>query len=97
MDRGGVNLLKALKEEADKQEVYDVRIQSSGCLGPCEVGATIVVYGRESEPDGVWYKQVALDDVPELVSTQLKDGKPVTRLRYNWEPIQSASRINLSL
>jgi (2Fe-2S) ferredoxin len=97
MVRGGVNLLKALKEEADKQDVHDVRIQSSGCLGPCEVGATIVVYGRDSEPDGIWYKQVTLNDVPDLVSSQLKNGNPVERLRHNWEPVQATSGINLSL
>jgi (2Fe-2S) ferredoxin len=95
--RGGVILLKALKEEADKQEVYDVRIQSRGCLGPCEVGAIIVVYGRDSEPDGIWYKQVTLNDVSDLVTSQLKNGKPIERLRYNWEPVQGTSGINLSL
>ena len=88
MARGGADLLKALKEEADKLDVSDVRIQSAGCLGPCEVGATIVVYGRKSEPDGIWYKGVSLSDVHELVVSHLKNGKPVDRLRNNWEPVQ---------
>jgi (2Fe-2S) ferredoxin len=96
MARGGTDLLKALKEEADKQEIHDIRIQNSGCLGPCEVGATIVVYGRDSEPDGVWYKQVTLDDVTEVVESHLKNGKPVERLRYNWESNQPSRGINLS-
>ena len=97
MARGGVDLLKALKEEADKQEVYDIRIQSSGCLGPCEMGASIVVYGRDSEPDGIWYKQVSLDDVPDLVTSHLKNGIPVERLRYNWEQAPSSGGLSLAL
>ncbi len=88
MTQGGMDLLRAIREEVDRQEISDIRIQNSGCLGPCEVGATIVVYGRDSDPDGIWYKQISLEDVPELVKTQLKNGNPVERLRYNWEPVQ---------
>lgn len=96
MSRGGMELLRALRDEVDKQGVTDIRIQNSGCLGPCEVGPTIVVYGRESDPDGIWYKNVTVSDVQEVVESHLKNKQVVDRLRYDWEPIRS-SGLNISL
>lgn len=58
---------------------YEVLISSSGCLGPCGAGPTIVVY-----PEGTWYGAVRLEDVDEIVTEHMLRGKPVERLLYQW-------------
>lgn len=50
-------------------------VTPTGCLGPCGVGPTIVVY-----PEGVWYGNVKLSDVEEIVDKHLKNGEVVERL-----------------
>ncbi|MCG8422563.1 MAG: (2Fe-2S) ferredoxin domain-containing protein [Proteobacteria bacterium] len=56
-----------------------VAVTSSGCLGPCFDGPSVVVY-----PDGVWYGGVAESDVDEIVVSHLTGGEPVERLVYDW-------------
>lgn len=75
--KGSVDLHVALKEAAAKAGLNDrVRVNKSGCLDQCEVGATMVVY-----PEAVWYGHVTLNDVAEIVQEHLINGRPVTRLR----------------
>jgi len=52
-----------------------ILITESSCLGPCPIGATVVVY-----PDGTWYKGVKAADVPEIMESHIVNGKPVERL-----------------
>ena len=52
-----------------------VRANKSGCLDQCEHGPTVVVY-----PDAVWYGQVALNDVDEIIESHIIDDRPVQRL-----------------
>lgn len=56
-----------------------VAVSSTGCLGPCFDGPTVVVY-----PEGTWYARVSSADVEELVHEHMVGGRPVTRLEYNW-------------
>ncbi len=58
---------------------YEILVSSSGCLGPCGAGPSIVVY-----PDGVWYGGVTLEDVEEIVSSHMLRGEPVQRLLFQW-------------
>lgn len=53
-----------------------VRINASGCLDRCEEGPAVVVY-----PEGVWYTYVDEEDVEEIVTSHLRDGVPVERLK----------------
>jgi (2Fe-2S) ferredoxin len=55
-----------------------IRAQKSGCLDTCELGVSVVVY-----PEAVWYKQVTVEDVDEIVESHLVHGVPVERLRMN--------------
>ena len=52
-----------------------VRINTAGCLDRCEEGPVIVVY-----PEGVWYTYVDQDDIDEIVSEHLQNGRVVQRL-----------------
>ena len=53
-----------------------VRVNMAGCLDRCDEGPVIVVY-----PEGVWYTYVDREDVDEIISEHLQNGRIVERLR----------------
>ena len=74
----GLDLQKAFKAEVARRGLRKVvRANASGCLDACATGPTVVVY-----PEGVWYRGVKLEDVPEIVESHLVNGVPVERLRH---------------
>ena len=61
-----------------------VKITRTGCMKVCketsdvgEFSPAIVVY-----PEGVWYKNVTVDDVSELISEHLENRRVVERLLH---------------
>ena len=58
--------------------VGGVRVNKAGCLDRCAGGPVAVVY-----PEGVWYTFVDHADIDEIVSSHLKNGKVVERLRLD--------------
>ncbi|RYF76384.1 MAG: (2Fe-2S) ferredoxin domain-containing protein [Comamonadaceae bacterium] len=52
-----------------------VRVNKAGCLDRCAGGPVAVVY-----PEGVWYTFVDKDDIDEIVTSHLRDGRVVERL-----------------
>jgi (2Fe-2S) ferredoxin len=74
--KGSVEILQALGEAVQTSELAaSTAVSGSTCLGPCALGASVVVY-----PEGVWYQGVTASDVPEIVESHLKGGEPVERL-----------------
>ncbi len=57
-----------------------IRINQAGCLGRCDDGPVLVVY-----PDNVWYTYVDKEDVDEIISEHLVNGRIVARLRLEDE------------
>ena len=53
-----------------------VRVNKAGCLDRCAAGPVAVVY-----PEGVWYTYVDESDIDEIVTSHLRDGQVVERLR----------------
>ncbi len=53
-----------------------VRANAAGCLDACEFGPTIVVY-----PDQIWYGGVKLEDVEEIIQSNIIEDTPVDRLK----------------
>ena len=53
-----------------------VRVNKAGCLDRCAGGPIAVVY-----PEAVWYTFVDEADIDEIVSSHLRDGVVVERLR----------------
>ncbi len=53
-----------------------VRINSAGCMDRCEDGPVLVVY-----PEGVWYTYVDKNDVDEIISEHIQNGRVVERLK----------------
>lgn len=74
----GGTVFAALQREIGADPVLwgRVAITSSGCLGRCFEGPTVVVY-----PDAVWYGGITAEDVPEIVERHLRRGEAVERLR----------------
>lgn len=52
-----------------------VRINAAGCLDRCEAGPVLVVY-----PEAVWYTYVDREDIDEIISEHLQNGRVVERL-----------------
>jgi len=53
-----------------------VRINNAGCLDRCDEGPVLVVY-----PEGVWYTYVDKEDIDEIVTEHLQNGRIVERLK----------------
>jgi NADH:ubiquinone oxidoreductase subunit F (NADH-binding)/(2Fe-2S) ferredoxin/Pyruvate/2-oxoacid:ferredoxin oxidoreductase delta subunit len=66
---------RAELEKQNLQPTVDLRI--CGCPGFCERGPLVVIY-----PEAIFYQKVAPEDVPEIVSETLADGKVIERLLY---------------
>lgn len=71
--QGSQEIRDTLKAQV-KQEGLAIRVNNCGCLGQCGRGPNVVVY-----PEGTWYEDVSLQDVPEIVES-LKSGERIERL-----------------
>ena len=81
LSAGSDAVYDALRAEMERQHVRDATVDFSGCHGFCEQGPNVVV-----EPDGIFYTRVEGEDAAEIVSSHLRQGKPVERLFYH-DPI----------
>ena len=70
-------ITEALSKAIAEQGLTDVKVDFTGCHGFCEQGPVAIV-----EPEGIFYSHVALADVPDIVASHFRDGKPVKRLFY---------------
>ena len=76
---GSGQTLDSLHRELAAQGLEsDVQVTSCGCMGLCDDGPVMVVY-----PEGIWYRKVKAEDIPEIVSSHLRSGKAVSRLVWN--------------
>jgi NADH-quinone oxidoreductase subunit F len=80
LSMGSDAVYEALKAEVARQKLKNAAVEISGCHGHglCEQGPSIVI-----EPEGIFYIRVQAEDAPEIVSSHLRDGKPVERLFYH--------------
>jgi len=75
---GSMKITDELRNEITAQGLDDkVDIKLTGCHGFCERGPIVIV-----EPESVFYCEVKLKDVTEIVESHLKNGVPVERLFY---------------
>ena len=63
-----------IKEHGLEEEIKVVR---TGCFGLCALGPIMIVY-----PEGCFYSEVKVDDIPEIVEEHLLKGRIVKRLLY---------------
>ncbi len=75
-EQHGMELVAAFKKALkDKNLPIRVRAQRAGCLDICDFGPTIAVY-----PEGIFYVNVQLQDVEEIIESHIVGDKPVDRL-----------------
>ena len=83
---GSWGVLQALQRELGSQGLDSaVQVSTCGCLGLCDEGPIMITY-----PEGVWYRKVKADDVPEIVSSHLRSGQVVARLAWCDPPAMKA-------
>lgn len=63
----------------DRNLQVEIRAQKTGCLDTCALGPSVVVY-----PEGVFYGNVQLTDVEEIVESHLVKNVPVERLKLKF-------------
>ena len=72
-----IEITEALAKAVKEQGLGGIKIDFTGCHGFCEQGPVAII-----EPEGIFYTHVTIADVPEIVASHLRDGKPVERLFY---------------
>ncbi len=72
---------QALEKAVSELGLDGVQVDFTGCHGFCQQGPIVVV-----EPEGIFYAQVGIDDVSDIVQSHFRDGQPVERLFYR-DPI----------
>ena len=76
---GSTEVAEALAREIEQRGLSDeVRVEPTGCRGFCSVGPVMIIY-----PEGTFYCQLKVEDVPELVEETLVKGRIVERLTYH--------------
>lgn len=63
------------KESKGRNPNGTIVLTDCGSVGFCSVGPAVLVY-----PEGIWYAQVAPEDVAEIIDEHLLKGKIVERL-----------------
>jgi len=75
---GAEKISEALKEELRLQCLStNIDLKITGCPGFCERGPLVIIY-----PKGIFYQRVKIEDVPEIISETILNGKILDRLLY---------------
>ncbi len=75
---GAEAVFDAFMDEIEKRELnIQVELKSTGCHGFCEQGPLVVVH-----PDKIFYRRVTPDDIPQIVTETVLQGKIIERLLY---------------
>jgi len=75
---GSFEIKKALETEIAKRGLQkEIAVISTGCNGFCERGPIVVV-----QPEGIFYQNLSVRDIPHLVEEHFLKGRPVKKLMY---------------
>lgn len=66
-----------VETELKKEEKNFNLLTGSGCQGFCQMGPLVTI-----EPEGIFYVKVTPEDVSEIITETVLNGKPVDRLLY---------------
>ena len=84
---------EALEKEIQQRGLEnEIQVIATGCNGFCGVGPIMLV-----QPDGIFYQQISVKDIPALVEEHLVKGRPYRKLMFTpskeAEPIPKMSDI----
>ena len=81
---GSAKIIEALEKEIQARGLQEeVKVVRTGCFGLCALGPIMIVY-----PEGSFYSEVKVEDVPEIVSEHLVKGRVVKRLLYQGSVVE---------
>ncbi len=76
---GSQAIIEKLEEEIKAKGLeHEVKVIRTGCFGLCALGPIMIVY-----PEGCFYSELKIEDVPEIVEEHLLKGRMVKRLLYD--------------
>ena len=73
--KGGEELFHAFKKAVIEKQLNDVLVSRAGCTHQHHCGPTVIIY-----PDGIWYKEVQINDINEILDEHIVNGHLVERL-----------------
>jgi len=79
--KGAPQLWERLSQRLQSEQLPNVAMAGSGCLGFCDAGPLMVVY-----PQGVWYRPQSTTDIDEIVDKHFKSGEIVDHLAVVLKP-----------
>ena len=75
--KGSADVLQEFVQQFEQRQFWGrYAVSSSGCLGTCGTGPSVLVY-----PEGVMYGGVSKEDVTAIIEEHLLGNKPVERLK----------------
>ena len=75
-ERGAQDVLMKFYQELESRGLFgQVLITGTTCVGPCQMGTSVIVY-----PEGTWYQNVTPERVTEIMDQHILRGKPVESL-----------------
>lgn len=73
---GAAPVFQTFMQQFEQGQLYGrYALTTTGCIGACSEGPTVLVY-----PEGILYGKVQPEDVAEIISEHLLNDRPVTRL-----------------
>jgi (2Fe-2S) ferredoxin len=77
-EQHGMTIVEEFRKQLKEKKLpLRIRAQKSGCLDICDFGQTVAIY-----PEGVFYVNVQLADVAEIIEEHVVNNRPVERLRF---------------
>ncbi len=88
VSNGSFKVREALQKEIAKRGLEnEVEVVTTGCNGFCAAGPLMVV-----QPDGIFYQQLTVNDIPHLAEEHFLKGRPVQKLMY--QPPETPSPVH---
>jgi len=77
-EQNGMTIVEEFRKQLKEKKLpLRIRAQKSGCLDICDFGQTVAVY-----PEGIFYVNVQIADVAEIIEEHVVNNRPVERLRF---------------
>ncbi len=74
---GCAEVMNEFINEIQAQNLFEkIALTNTGCMGPCMMGPSVLVY-----PEAVMYGKVTKEDVKTIIQQHLLAGKPVEELQ----------------
>lgn len=75
-EKGRAEVMGEFMKQIEQRQLFNkIALTNTGCLGPCGIGPSVLVY-----PEGVMYGGVTSEGVSQIIDEHLLGGTPVEAL-----------------